>query len=417
MGGKAIKEVRSLNQDEIKRVYKWVCENIFPIIGITEENVCPIGSFGKKPEKELSGDIDIAISSEIFINEGMKFSEIASSINLILKETGYETKFLKGFEQISLKAPIQKFENNNLITEGYAQVDLIPVINLEWAKFMYHSPNLKENESKYKGAVRNALLMSIISESTKEVSKLFEGKEEEYNSLAIRFPTGVWDIKRSFMGKKGKIVKKGKILESEFITNKPQDVIDLAFGEGFKKETANSFETIWEVIHKKDFIHKKRLNEIMSKFKVNLKSMMQQIPEEAIKKYPKIFEEFLTYTGPSEDPLGIYKNPKRIDGFDKDVKAFLDSEGNMYIEDYQGDWLHKDMAEELRRKGIINYVGNFYENNFVPLIRLGRTNNLAYTEGSKKNMESLQIIKKAQKKMPQYKFFTKHYEDVKNLLK
>jgi len=293
MGGKAVKDVRPLKQEEVKPTYQWVVENLLPIIGLTKDDAIPIGSFGKKPLNETSGDIDIAIDANKFIMEDHTLATleyICEAIDCMIGEIeGYETTLLKGFDQVSVKVPICGDESN-----GYAQVDLMPSPDLGWAKFMYHSPNLAEGESKYKGAVRNALLMAILSESTKETTKLFEGKAEEYNSLAIRFPTGVWNIKRSFMGKKGKLVQKGIVLESEFITKDPQDVVDLAFGTGYGVRAANSFETLWEIMHRKDFIHKARMNEIMSKFKVNLKSMRQDTPGEAIEKYREILDESLS---------------------------------------------------------------------------------------------------------------------------
>jgi len=285
MGGKAVKDVRPLNSDEVKPTYEWVKFNILPILGLDSNDAIPIGSFGKKPKNETSGDIDVAINAKKYLDEGLEFDKISASIDLILKESGFETTLLKGFDQVSVKVPINGNQKN-----GYAQVDLMPSPDLNWAKFMYHSPNLAEKESKYKGAVRNALLMALVSEPTKEITKLFENKAEEYNSLAIRFPTGLWNIKRSFMGKNG-LVKRGTVLESEFITRDPQDIINIALGEGYKIDAANSFETLWEIIHRKDFVHKNNINEIMSKFLVNLKSMQQEIPQEILKKYPKIFEE------------------------------------------------------------------------------------------------------------------------------
>lgn len=471
MGGKAVKDVRPLKQNEVQLVYEWVQSDIFPLIGITNEDACPIGSFGKKPLDETSGDVDIALSADVFINEGIEFSDIAKSINFILEEAGYETTFLKGFDQVSIKAPIQEFTNEGLKTHGHAQVDLMPVSDLRWAKFMYHSPNLKEGESKYKGAVRNALLMALISESTKEVTKLFEGKAEEYSSLAIRFPTGVWDIKRSFMGKKGKLVKKGQVLESEFITREPQDVVDLALGEGYGVGAANSFETLWEVIHRKDFIHKKRMNEIMSKFKVNLKSMRMETPEDALKKYPKIFEsirndvekkvkdlvtthgvkkfedsefkywytkltrnnpganpELLAYSiydrlneevigrfGDPFDPVVLIKNPQTIKRFDSWVKGIIDFEGNLYIESIREDWLHKNMAEKLKEVGAIHFTGPFYENldKFTPVYRLKDSNEFGLGEAAPKNesLTTLEMIRRANNKNPQFKFYNKFYDE------
>jgi len=289
MGGKAIKDVRPLSQDEMLPTYEWVEQNILPLLYLDKKDAIPIGSFGKKPKNETSGDIDVAINANKFMTNGLKFEDIAIGIDYVLnEEEGFDTTLLKGFDQVSVSVPINGDPKN-----GYAQVDLMPSPDLNWAKFMYHSPNLSEEESKYKGAVRNALMMALISESTKEITKLFEGQTEEYNSLAIRFPTGVWNIKRSLMGKKGKIIKKGVVLESEFITRNPQDVIDLALGEGYGIAAANSFETLWEVIHRKNFNHKSKINEIISKFAVNLKSMRQDIPNEALIKYPEILREDL----------------------------------------------------------------------------------------------------------------------------
>jgi len=324
MGGKAVKDVRPLETDEVKPTYEWVEQNILPLIFIDKSEALPIGSFGKKPKGEKSGDIDVAIDAKRFLDNGMQFEEVSEAINQILNEEhGLETTLLKGFDQVSVKVPICGDES-----KGFAQVDIMPSPDLKWAKFMYHSPNLAEGESKYKGAARNALLMALISESTKEVTKLFEGQAEEYTSLAIRFPTGVWSIKRSFMGKKGNLVQKGTVLGSEFITNDPQDVIDLALGEGYKLDSANSFETLWEIIHRKDFIHKSRLNEIMTKFKVNLKSMKQDVPIEAAEKYP-----FLV-----EDISGVLK-PKTEEDIIKSGEDFLN---NPDIDLYQIQNLHKN---------------------------------------------------------------------------
>ena len=279
----------------------------------------------------------------------MKFEEVSEAINQILNEEhGFETTLLKGFDQVSVKVPICGDES-----KGYAQVDLMPSPDLKWAKFMYHSPNLAEGESKYKGAARNALLMAIVSESTKEVTKLFEGKAEEYTSLAIRFPTGVWNIKRSFMGKKGNLVQKGTVLGSEFITNDPQDVIDIALGEGYKPASANSFETLWEIIHRKDFIHKARLNEIMTKFQVNLKSMQQDLPLEVAEKYPFLVEG-----------IGDVLKPKAEEDVIKDANAYLEKEDlTLYdLETLHRSGVLKLLSKEKVRQTIIDTAKTNFKN-------------------------------------------------------
>lgn len=349
MGGKAVKDVRPLETDEVQPTYEWVEQNILPLIFIEKNEALPIGSYGKKPKGEKSGDIDVAIDAKRFLDNGMKFEEVSEAINQILNEEhGFETTLLKGFDQVSVKVPICGDES-----KGYAQVDLMPSPDLKWAKFMYHSPNLAEGESKYKGAARNALLMAIVSESTKEVTKLFEGKAEEYTSLAIRFPTGVWNIKRSFMGKKGNLVQKGTVLGSEFITNDPQDVIDIALGEGYKPASANSFETLWEIIHRKDFIHKARLNEIMTKFQVNLKSMQQDLPLEVAEKYPFLVEG-----------IGDVLKPKAEEDVIKDANAYLEKEDlTLYdLETLHRSGVLKLLSKEKVRQTIIDTAKTNFKN-------------------------------------------------------
>ncbi len=376
MGGKAVKDVRPLEWDEVKPTYEWVEQNILPLIFIDKSEAIPIGSFGKKPKGEKSGDIDVAIDAKRYLDNGMQFEEVCEAINQILNEEhGLETTLLKGFDQVSVKVPICGDES-----KGYAQVDLMPSPDLKWAKFMYHSPNLAEQESKYKGAARNALLMALISESTKEITKLFEGKAEEYASLAIRFPTGVWNIKRSFMGKKGKLVQTGTVLESEFITRDPQDVIDIALGEGFKPDSANSFETLWEIIHRKDFIHKSRLNEIMTKFKVNLKSMKQDIPTETAEKYP-----FLV-----EDISNVLK-PKSEEDIFKEANDYLEKEDlRLYeLEKLHNSGVLKILPKEKVRQAIIDTTGRETKNRWRSTNLIQSNNNWMLTYISRDEFQKI----------------------------
>jgi len=352
MGGKAIKDVRPLKYEELNSTYKWVQNNILPILGLESNDVIPTGSFLKKSKNQTYGDIDIAINAKKYLNEGIEFNKISLSIDLILKESGFETTLLKGFDQVSVKIPINGDEKN-----GFSQVDLMPTPDLKWAKFIYHSPNLAEDESKYKGAVRNALLMSLVSEPSKDITKLFEGKIEEYNSLSIRFSTGLWNIKRSFMGKKGQIIKNGIVLDSEFISNNPQDIIDIALGEGYKIDAANSFETLWEIIHKKDFINKNKLNEIIHKFKENLKSMQQDIPEETIKKYSKVLNEgiqdILKPKLLSNDQINSWKNLE--EKIEKYIVVFKYDDPNVYYITKRNNFKSIELCQ--CHSGYGNYIG------------------------------------------------------------
>jgi len=360
MSGKLLENVKPIKQGELFETYEWVKNNVFPIIDIKPENATPIGSFNKKPINEESGDIDIAIDiSEAY--KKMKLNEISSLLYDKLSEH-FETKYIKGFDQVSIKAPIRGDEKF-----GFVQVDLMPTRDLNWSKFMYHSPNLKEGESKYNGALRNLLLFSIITESYFIENKLYEGQVEEYNALVIRLPSGVWDVRKSLRGKTG-LIKTPKILEAEFITRDPKDVIRIALGEGYNIKSANSFETLWEIIHKKHFIHKNVLEKIINKFHKNIKKANIDPPKEAIKKYPHIFEGVLKLLKPKRKIDIVRQLPKDPPEVVKNMNINLKKLEDL-IEKYAEE-SEERVLEELKNIFLKNFnIAKLYTINFFDLVK------------------------------------------------
>jgi hypothetical protein len=92
------------------------------------------------------------------------------------------------------------------------------------------------------------------------------------------------------MGKKG-LVKTGQLLKEfdKFVTLNPQEVTELAVGKGYTPESISTFERLWHIITRENFIHSENLDDILQKFAINLKSIGIPYPEEAIQKYPEIF--------------------------------------------------------------------------------------------------------------------------------
>jgi hypothetical protein len=165
--------------------------------------------------------------------------------------------------------------------------------NLDWSRFMYHSPNFIESESKYKGMYRNTLLMSIISESMREITKTTDkGEVEEYKSYVIRLEKGIFQVAKTFMGKKGSLVKTATLLhdQDKFITSTPEEVVKFAFGEGVNPSDVMTFENTWKLLMDPNFIHAGKVLGILNRFKTYLLSAKMPMPSEAVADYPSIFE-------------------------------------------------------------------------------------------------------------------------------
>jgi hypothetical protein len=289
--GNAIEDSRPLTQPEVIATYEWVEKNIFPSLGLEGRGIdaSPIGSFGKKKDDATSGDIDIAVSVDKIAGiNGIAIPDVLEFINNKLKSQGFSTLVLKGFEQVSFGAPIGGDKKS-----GTAQVDLMLSTNLDWSRFMYYSPNFKEAESKYKGLYRNTLLMSIISESMKEVTKTTDkGDVEEYKQTVIRLEKGVFQVAKTFMGKKGALVKTASLLHDQdrFITSVPEEVTELAFGKGVKPSDIMTFEGAWSKFESSEFPYKDRKLDILKRFKAYILSSKMPIPTEAEEAYPNIFK-------------------------------------------------------------------------------------------------------------------------------
>ena len=215
---------------------------------------------------------------------GLGDENLVDFVNDTLATRDFETKIMRGFKQVSAGVPIPG-------TDDIAQVDFMLSPDLNWSKFIYNSPNYREKESKYKGQVRNVLLMAIITETSKNILKERPEGVEELESNVIRYPEGIYKSRRSWAGKKG-LIKTAKLLKDfdELITTNPQEVVDLAVGEGYEPESISTFERLWHLVNIGDFIHFDKREDIIKKFAGNLKSQGMEIPQEAIDSYPEIFK-------------------------------------------------------------------------------------------------------------------------------
>lgn len=246
MGGNAVKISRPVSYDEAWWTVKWLKEHILPYMTFSLEEISLLGSYGKKPDGELYNDIDIAVQ----IPRIEHFENATQRLAGLLEGWGYQTKINPGFGICSFGCPIKGDPKN-----GYVQVDFMLTYSLNWSNFIYHSPNFQKKESKYKGLYRNILLMALITEPEKEILKTTpDGGVEEIEVNILRYPRGVWRVRKNFMGKKG-LVKNGKNVEGSerFVTDNPMELIDMTVGNDYIPLDIDTFEKLWDIVMSPNF--------------------------------------------------------------------------------------------------------------------------------------------------------------------
>jgi len=289
-GGAAIKSSRRIREDEFPGTLEDIKAALFPILGIdpNQQGVeyIVIGSIGKKGDpSETSGDLDIGYDGNWFARkEGIGYKECSKRIYDILESEvertlGFypEIKHMPGLNIVSIGWPIEGDAN-----KGAVQLDLIPLSSIEWADFIYYSPDYKRNESKYKSAHRNWLLAAVLSARKEILSRDEGGEVMEYDAPVLILSDGLFWHTKSYKGKiKPRLKHAQKIQGSErFVTNNPQDFIDFSLGRGYTSNDVKTFEDLFKIITSSDFELKDFLPEIKEKYIEYLTRAGLPIPSE-----------------------------------------------------------------------------------------------------------------------------------------
>jgi hypothetical protein len=289
-GGAAIKSSRRIREDEFSGTLDNIKQNLFPILSIDpvkqNDQYIIIGSIGKKKNPDdTSGDLDLGYDSSWFSRtHNIPVKESSSFVyNLLSKKLpevlGFnpEINFMKGLNIVSVGWPIKGDVNN-----GIVQLDLIPISSMDWAEFIYYSPNYKIGESKYKSAHRNWLLAAILASRKEIIGNDDNGEIMDYNSPVLILSDGLFWHTKSYRGKlKDRLKNPKKVEGSErFITRDPQEFIDFALGTGYSLNDVKTFESLLNIINSPDFELKEKLPEIKSKFIEYLTRANLEIPAE-----------------------------------------------------------------------------------------------------------------------------------------
>lgn len=202
----------------------------------------PLGSVGKKNDDQFNGDIDIAIK----IDNKEELNKLIDKVFPDLEKNPNTTSSI-----VSISYPYNKEGQS-----GNAQVDFMIVKDIDFAKFFYHSPDFKKNESKFKGATRAKMLSIIVScipvEDVKD--EYFEDGKTVKKHWKYTFNTeGVFKQLLDYTGKKGPLKNPKKVKEFEkLIYNDPENCVKFIFGDNGKIEDCNSAESLWKAVHDKN---------------------------------------------------------------------------------------------------------------------------------------------------------------------
>ena len=202
----------------------------------------PLGYVGKKNDDQFNGDIDIAIK----IDNKEELNKLIDKVFPDLEKNPNTTSNI-----ISISYPYNKEGKS-----GNAQVDFMIVKDIDFAKFFYHSPNFKNDESKFKGATRAKMLSIVVSSIPVEDAKdeYFEDGKTVKRHWKYTFNTeGMFKQLLDYTGKKGPLKNPKKVKEFEkLIYNDPQNCVKFIFGDNGKIEDCNSAESIWKAVHNKN---------------------------------------------------------------------------------------------------------------------------------------------------------------------
>ena len=235
-GGAAVNGRRIL-QSEVPTIIDKVDEILSGLGLVKGEDWDMVGSAGKKKEGDTSGDIDICIKKDRMkevLGSGDGKNDVYNDLGKHLEELGYNKYIVQtGFSQVSFGMPISD-------ADDVVQVDFMLVRNLEWSKFTQASPDYTKDESKYKGHVRNVLMMCIVKYCFKRTTKRVTLDDDsvvdgETENFVIRLTDGLYKTRKNWFGKKGdSMVKTANLMHEydELITDTPQGLIDLLFNDG-----------------------------------------------------------------------------------------------------------------------------------------------------------------------------------------
>lgn len=278
-GGHTFQGSSRINQENVEATLTHLYKAILPVLKLRKSNVAVIGTTGKKGPGESSGDIDITVDATIILKKH-KVSTVAELFALLTKIIGKLASVTNETIGLGVFNFLWPIANTDGKQEGeLVQVDLMLSDNIEFSKWGYFSPYW--HDTKYKGAVRNALLIAAVKFAYQDIKKRDEnGNPTEWEKYIIDWNKGLFKALQTNIGKSGKIVKKKTLLKKEFISADVDKVIHLVLGPNASQLDTVSFETLIAFIKGNRFGFPKLRKTILDFFKQDMLDKGWIIPDE-----------------------------------------------------------------------------------------------------------------------------------------
>lgn len=243
--------------DDMKPVPLAAFESEFPRLvdflkRLGAKHVVPVGSTGKKP---LMGDVDLALETELSIEDFQKKLEAAI-----------------GKDKVSRNATVVSFAHDFGGTVG--QVDLMfgKTSYLSWSR-----AGTDPRKTPFKGVARN-LLLNILARTLSE--QVFEKQSSEVSKkrYIIDMDRGLFINTQTKVSKDGKPLKDWKNVDKEFLTDDPQEIVSVLLGEDFTVDDTLTFDDLVSAIARSKLV-KKHAGTIVRQFVDSVRETAAKRPD------------------------------------------------------------------------------------------------------------------------------------------
>lgn len=221
----------------IKHLYAGLLQQLDLVEGKTVQAV------GSSSAGKEAGDIDFIYDLPAMRTRlGAESCERRFYDRVRMEAGDMKTEFVNGFGITSIEYPVAGEED-----KGHVQVDLIPVENMEWARFTYG----QSSDSQYKSAHRNWLFSAMCGVKRTDIRKA-DGHVLSWNGYMFDIQRGFFKIQKSLEGVNGNLLKNPKKLESKLVSTDPDEFLAVMFDSPVRQDQVESFENTWSIILKDD---------------------------------------------------------------------------------------------------------------------------------------------------------------------
>lgn len=278
-GGNAVPGVVGIYQENSIATVNDIMKKYAPLLKITKDDMAILGSTGKKAPNALSGDIDMALSSEALLknNKLNSFNEIMDFIVAAAKRLGHPYRDLRNLGIISVGYPIVNVDGRQ--ENMMVQLDFMVVESVKYASWAYFSPSYLQ--SQLKGLYRNEVNIAVAKYAGFNVSKLSaDNTPIEWDRMWFDLKSGLHKGGQTLLSPKtGKIVKTPTVTSKEHVSDDPDTIVKVLYGDKYKATDILTFEQAFAAVMAQSFPHKKYRKDILNMVAKGIKDKGYPVPD------------------------------------------------------------------------------------------------------------------------------------------